>query len=501
MNQLDELKNAVPKTPESFHRMVEETVKEQTGSQARTILFPKQKKHSIGNMKRIAAIVIAAVLLIPTAVFAGIRFSQRPAAEPEGSYGTKVSFEVSGQNDTNESAANVYTMPDPFPAAEGFMDYIPEGMSLSTKDGYHLYDDADPEHRAFAFFSIAFDTGSVEDALLIRNVAESRIIQVGERQAVYLRLMDSLTGNPWNQRIYLLFPEEYRVLELIFTDGVSLEEAIQVAGGVRFELSSNEFIPREKLWTWSDMIEDNAGKIEVYTLQETSFPSNADIQVFQIGESYEANLMGYNQENGELEYENVSVRLDSIELFDDLSPLDPAYIPDDFDDAAGEDGKLSDAELSYVLMGDGVDTVDTVVATETKAQKLLYATVTFTNIGEDTLHQMGFFGSLPALKDKDGVYSTCVRTSPTSGPYSYILHSNIPDTYRNGYEEMRYCDVRSEFGDGGNNLTLAPGESKTVHLAWIVDEDLLPDLYLSLDPTGFLRQTSDHTAYLFDIQP
>ena len=59
------------------------------------------------------------------------------------------------------------------------------------------------------------------------------------------------------------------------------------------------------------------------------------------------------------------------------------------------------------------------------------------------------------------------------------------------YWEMWYYDVHG--GEKGNNyiMNLKPGETETVHMAWIVSEEELEYLYLSFDTYG-CYELSEH---------
>ena len=59
--------------------------------------------------------------------------------------------------------------------------------------------------------------------------------------------------------------------------------------------------------------------------------------------------------------------------------------------------------------------------------------------------------------------------------------------------EMSYYDVHG--GERGNNYiaSIKPGETATVHMAWVVTEEELGNLYLSLDTYGGVYEFSDST--------
>lgn len=513
-------KDAFPETPESFHRMVEETVKMKKEESKIKVLHDERSRKSASPRRRavIAAAVFACILLIPGMVYAAVRLSHRADVQPEGSYGANVAFEVEGTDaadaETTVAEANTveaiafeaaesidtaaadepeasYVLPDPIPLYRRVVDYVPEGMSWSTRDQYHIYDDEDPDHRAFAFFGIVFDGGSIQDALLIKNVVERQILTIGEREAVYIRLADKLNGNPWNQRIYLLFPEQHYMLETIFTDGISVEEAAQVVGSVHLE-ETGETVKREQAWTWTDMIADNTGREEVYTVEAYAIGDDSNIQVASIGGTEET--IGMNRDA----MGTIRVRLDDVQISDDLSLLDPEFVEQEIWDAADEDGALLPAEVSFVLKGDGVDTIDTVVASRMVRQKLVYVALTYTNVSEENLDGTLFFDALCFLTHEDGKFLNYVQPCSGDEPYSYIVRSN-------GFslETMHYYDVRGTAGDGGNHFDeFGPGDSVTIHVAYVVDEDLLPYMYLCVDGTNNLASAlaNQGKVTIFDIR-
>ena len=104
------------------------------------------------------------------------------------------------------------------------------------------------------------------------------------------------------------------------------------------------------------------------------------------------------------------------------------------------------------------------------------------------------------LKMQDGEYYNVLPVNPTGEAFSEVIRSN-GFSYDRIYE-MRYYDTWGAGGDGGNYLDpLAAGESQTVHFAFVVDEELLPYLYLELDPDGglYFRIDQGMETNLFNI--
>ncbi len=490
---LHELKNQVPETPKGFSEMVRGEVDRQGGTKItqladqRQAKSKKQKAVSPRRMTwRVAAVVLAALILIPSAVYAGIRFFPKASVTPEGEYGAKVGLET--EANVSDAAGEVYELPDPVPQIQGELGFIPAGMEWF--DGAHLGDPNDPDHRQIRFGKIAYNLGSLEDTFLIRNVVESQIVQVGDREGAYIRLADSYRGNYWRQRLYVLYPEYYHVLELIFTDEVTLDEAIETAKGITWSFTGKTNA-RSSVWTWSDMIAEqvNRGPEVIPTMKSETIGSKSSVQVFSVGESAP-------MKDG-LSHQPYEIRVQDVQIYDDISVLDEVYFKDDdIYHYIDDQGNLLPADLSFILNGDGVNTLDSVVGKTTENQKLVYVTLDFTNTGEEDLDHLLFVGKLYPIEEAANEYRTYLESCPGGSEYNFISRSNgiISDP---AGRIMDYFDTLYDgFGDGGNYIPLLEaGETVTIHLGFIVDEQVLPYLFLSMDQTGVISDQK-----LFDLR-
>ncbi|MBQ7060081.1 MAG: hypothetical protein IJM83_12415 [Firmicutes bacterium] len=494
---LHELKNQVPETPKAFSEMVKGEVARQEGT---NILELAEKRQAMNSKKqtvtprrlawRVAAIVLAALILIPSAVYAGIRLFSKVSVEPEGDYGAKVGLEVEAESskEVTEEAEAVYELPDPIPLVSAELAFIPEGMEWLKPA--HLGDPDHPDHRQIALGGIVYDQGDLEDTLLIRDVVDRKVVTVGDREGVYIRLADSYRGNYWRQRLYVFYPEYYHVLEMFFTDEVTLDEAIQTAEGITWTFTGEE-TSRDKVWAWSDMIAEqvNRGPEVIPVLEASVIGSTSNIQVFSMGDDASG------------KYDSYAICVEDVQIYDDISVLDEDYFRDlNFYDLADEDGNLLPADVSFILKGDGINSIDTVVGSKTQSEKLVYVTLKFTNTGDETLDHLLFYGSLYTIEEKDGKYIRYLQPSPDGSSYNFISRSNglVTD---NAQYKMQYFDVAYDgYGDGGNHISyLEPGESAIVHIGWIVDEETLPYLFLSMDPSGAIS-FDQGPAILFDLR-
>ena len=90
-----------------------------------------------------------------------------------------------------------------------------------------------------------------------------------------------------------------------------------------------------------------------------------DLKLHKVGNAFPLDMAGEDLNGNhvwasELGME-ITTEVDSVEVLDDLSLLEAEYIPDEWKDAVGENGKLMKNQLSYIKKGDGVNTLDEVV--------------------------------------------------------------------------------------------------------------------------------------------
>lgn len=156
-------------------------------------------------------------------------------------------------------------------------------------------------------------------------------------------------------------------------------------------------------------------------------------------------------------------------------------------DAVGTDGNLVNNTLSYIKFGNGIDSVDEIVKTESVKQKLVYATVTYTNKSDEEINHMLYIGTLLLMDHEDGSYQIYDPTEQSGDDYDRVIWDGVART-----AEMTYNSISEDYGNGGNYISsLKPGESIQVNMAWIVNENDLNNMYLSLNGDGATYEFSD----------
>ena len=328
------------------------------------------------------------------------------------------------------------------------------------------------------------DEKSLDKSLLDRNVIESENHVFGSYDGIYLKYNTINGENSFDQRIYLLCPEEYRVLTLYIGNTISKEEAYKFAENLVIT-EEDEMIKTADMITWSDIIEPTvyADKIDV---------TNGQLSVRQIGEAF--NLDSYAEDNNgnNITTDKVTACVDKVQIADNLQLLDSDKIPKAWKTAIDANGKLVQNHLSYIKKGDGVNNLDSVVREENMDQKLLFLTVTYTNISEEELNHMLYLGTLIALsKQNDGTYTIYMPGTEAGEDYDYYISDSVAKT-----AEMTYSSVQADYGNGKNYIpSLKPGESVQVNMAWIVNEKDIKNLYLNLNGTGGCYEITENMCH------
>ena len=172
---------------------------------------------------------------------------------------------------------------------------------------------------------------------------------------------------------------------------------------------------------------------------------------------------------------------------DNLQLLGQNNVPEEWTDAVGTDGNLVNNTLSYIKSGNGIDSVDEIVKTESVKQKLVYATVTYTNKSDEEINHMLYIGTLLLMDHEDGSYQIYDPTEQSGDDYDRVIWDGVART-----AEMTYSSVSEDYGNGGNYISsLKPGESIQVNMAWIVNENDLNNMYLNLNGDGAAYEFSD----------
>lgn len=479
--RLENMKQEIPETPDFIHRMILDEVRKQVGEDKRTTNFSDRKKHKRGwSAGRVAAAIIACVVAVTTATYAGTCLYHM-YLEKKGTY--RVLTGISADQDADE-----IILPERIHDVSIEAGYIPEGMRW--RDDTHLEYVEKPGYGGFFFQSVLLDQGDLKQTLTDTGVVDSETLNFGEREGVYIRYQDMRQNGSYSQRVYMLFREQYRILIIYIGDEVSKEEAVKVAENITLT-ETDTMIGTKGRPTWSNYVSpvgipsDDEAKARV---------SEDNLKFREIGEEFYIGGAGKDTFGNylPLKLSDVSVTVDSVRIADDLSLLDKERIPEKWDAAVGSDGKLVKNNLSYIKFGDGAETLDEVAKTEAVNQKLVYVTVTYANHSDAEIHDMLYRGGLMLLNHEKGqyqIYDYNLGYGLSDTEYDQVLGDSVAET-----GEMTYFTPAVDYENGGNYISsLKPGESVQAAMAWIVNEEDLDHMYLDLTITGTTFIFTDDT--------
>ena len=476
--KLENLKQELPETPDFIHQMIEKEVDRQVHTERKIVPLKRRTPRMSRRVSKAAAVVAVCVLATATIAYAGTGLYHM-YMEKQGKY--SVNTAIKGDD--------IKILPKQIAEVKVEADYIPEGMSWTDDD--HLEYNDKLYHGGFSFWQVLMDEGDLDQVYTDLGVEESEKTMFGEHEGVYLKYAGE---GEFNQRMYLMFPEECRVLVISIGNDVTKEEAYKVAERLRLE-ETGQMMDTERLSTWSDYaiseeeISAEANPSEVKTNKLTIHPQ---------GEAFALSAFGEDTEGNSIQTSDIAVAVDDVQIADDLNLLKEKDIPEEWKNVMGSDGKLVQNELSYIKKGDGINTLDKVVKTEKQNQKLVLVTTTYTNTGDTELRHILYNGSLMFVDEKYGKYQ-CYNDSCAAGDgYDFIQGSS-----RATRQEMVYCSVVEDYGNGGNYISsLKPGESVQIKMGWIVNEKDISHMYLNLAGDGAFCEFSDMVleAGLVDIR-
>ncbi|MDD3219420.1 MAG: hypothetical protein PHC41_13590 [Lachnospiraceae bacterium] len=478
--RLEDMKKDIPETPEFIHRMLQNEVKKQLQDTNAVEIPARRIKKWTGG--RVAAAVVFCTLATATITFAGTKLYHM-FSEKQGTYSIVTGIK------TDDNAVEI-NLPEKIHDIDITAGYIPEGMKWI--DETHL---EYPEHNrmgGFSFVSSLLDNDNLDKVIQDKSVVESEERTFGKYEGVYLKYHDLAAEGFFNQRIYLLCPDVYRVITVYIGEDISKEDAFKVVESLAIT-ENDTMLETAGLHTWSEIVSQG----EVSGEEVPASIADDKLPIHQLGESIDILAFGEDSEGRYMEDNKISVCLNTVQIADDLQLLDQNHVPEEWKNAVGADGKLVDNTLSYIKSGDGIESVDVIVKTESIKQKLVYATVTYTNNSEKEINHMLYLGALMQLSHEDGRYQIYDQTEQSGTDYDFVTGDGAAHT-----GEMTYYSVSEDYGNGENYISsLKAGESIQVNMAWIVNEQDLDNMYLNLSGDGAVYEFSESMlkAGLVDI--
>lgn len=457
--RLEDMKNDIPETPEFIHAMIQKEVYKQMKETKVVDIQTRRIKKWTGTSVAVAAAVC--MLATSMVAYAGVKLYQM-FTEKQGSYNI-----ITGIN-TDDSMGTI-DLPEIIHGIDITAGYVPEGMEWI--DEVHLQYPEQKWIGGFNFSWVLLDEDDLGKVIEDKSVIESENRKFGDYNGVYLKYHDLFQDGSINQKIYLLCPDVYRMITIYIGDNVAKEDAIKVAENLVIT-ENDTIIETDLLDTWSEQISPEE-ETEIETML-TSVAADR-LSVYQIGDKFEVTAHSID-EAGNWEDNKISVCVDDVIIEDSLEIIGQDRIPEEWMNAVGTDGKIVNNTRAFIKSGNGIDTVDEIVKTESIKQKLVFTTLTYTNETDEDINHMLYSGSLMLLDSIEGMYRICDSVKVSGLDYDRVSEDSVARI-----AEMTYYNVTEEFGNGGNYIpSLKASESIQVNMAWIVNEDALEKMYLNL---------------------
>lgn len=474
------------KAPDVVKNRTEETLRflkqqENTGQAGQTAQAAHMTQRKTGrrrkplSFRRAAVLAAAAILCISGTVFAAGRIYQMHLKKEKA--------HEAGLQITSEKK-----MPKKVEELKMEINYIPEGFTFDQEKEYYVNSGRDAGYCVGE--PVLIDE---TDPFKIPFVKNTEQLTIDGHDAIYI-CNNYTADTSWkNQQLYILLEDMDRIFPVTSWGHADKNELIKIAENVSFT-PTGKMASAKELHQWSEIIkswetwyeEDSGESAEKDDRYFSEASKEQMAHVHQTGEKFKVHSFLDDENMTEVQLE-ASVK--DIQTADDFSLLTKKeQIPDYMKELIGADGKLISDTLNYIKNGDGVNTMPKIVRTEETSLKLVYATVEFSNPGTETIHDAWYLVSLMPIVKEGDTYRLFTREDDACD-YVENEHFGVGS-------EASYMDVTG--GQKGNNYIpeIKPGESVTVHLAWVVNEDELDKLYLDFTGEGLFTEEGLKTGYV-----
>ena len=401
----------------------------------------KQHKFRMKKSLTAAVAVAAAIVVIPTAVYASTQI-RGYFQNGGGEYQQEM---VIPKNDS---------VSDQIMALQ--VGWMPEDMATDPSSGKYR----DPSGRAISMFFYKIDSQEAALTHTVNYSVSQETLTCGSNTVLYaVTDTTGLSGKDvFDKDVWVAFPDSNYAVQLYATTGVTKEEIEKIAENLSLTPSDKE---TAELWSGEPQ-EETGGTDEVYKVD--------DYTIQQIGDTIRSDF--YDDDD---RYSRVTAKLNSVSLqdnFDGLPAVDDIGNPIDYSQYLNADGTVKDDVRTWYSRGDGVNTLDTKIKEETVPQRVLVMHLTYTN--ECSITQE--ICVCPSLIQKNG----------DSMDYNEVACEPMTDTtYCNGtLGELKYGEFflfSTDREHSKNNITnVAPGESVDATVAFLMDADEVQNLYADI---------------------
>lgn len=427
--------------------------------------------------RKLIAIVAVAALLVTGAVAAGTAI-YKMSAEPTGEYGLSLMV------DFENTAASIEV--GQTPVLDITPGWLPEGMALDPGETMKYSYEETPWQGGFSMNTWVLNTGKETFRETVGNMQSRESLTIAGHEAEYITLLSlEREGIDFNQRLYIAYPEYNRVLQIYIGEDVDRDTAVKFAENLVIT-ETGEYLDRDIIdyhGEWYKAAEKTARTAEWHAVEEdivepeVQFIATAEemANLHQIGETFARNDWT----------QNTQIKVTDVTVGDDASIFSEGFENSDLAASLDENGKAPMNVIQFVKQGDGLNSLTEVVEEREEPTKLVAVTFEVTNNTAETQEHVHFMASLLMLEEIPDGFAIWEPSSVSGVEYDHVSMSKARS-------EMEWYSVTDDYGNGGNYIpSIAPGETVSVEVGFLVSESQLDKMFLSLDggaPTYFDEQ-------------
>lgn len=220
------------------------------------------------------------------------------------------------------------------------LSYLPEGM-VQIEGDYGKYCYADAMYQGGVTVCLyRMDTGSESFAMQFTDIADKEEISVNGNEGIYLKFAEIYEdGVSFNQRIYVMYPDQHYVLEMFVGSNVSKEDAVAIAQGIQLTPSTEEeCVKYASVMNWSEYMR-SMGEMEAQQDVQDSYDEAAEVSKDRMNHTH---AVGESFSLGE--DKPYSVKVSQVQILDNIGVLNQDLLDSDekseLSEATDADGNL-----------------------------------------------------------------------------------------------------------------------------------------------------------------
>lgn len=437
------MKNIYPEPSREFHNAVLTTLN--------NLPEKVEKQHKIKNKTLRIAIVCAIIGALSTTTVFATATIYNTLINPVGKYGVEISPNFSDVSSKKESVDFVKLN----------LSYLPDGIkAMSNTEGLKYCSVSDNNKSVFSFWFTKVDSNYKISELFVNDYKE---VNLGNNEGVILHIKPfENSDEKSNSLIYIYYKEMNVLLTAYVSNDVSDDEIEKVMKGIELTKGNN-----------GDLIVDEAKSEEDKITYDYSF-NDENYQVV----SKDTSVNGFDFSG--------NISCNSINILDNISGLnqDCFYLfeyDNDLSQIVDENGNIKPYEKKFFKDGDGINSIGSLEEINIINGKFVKAEVTVTN----TTNEEQEFGintiKLNAL-EKDSKGNMIYKEENSLSTETHYIESNIN-------REDYY------------SILIPANSSETITVGFFVNEDVLDDLYLTLNGRSYYNSSDGvYTNYVVKVK-